>query len=133
MLVKTCTSNGNNVNVNNDDANQNDGNDSAGSLSVYGVEVRISGPVCKPPGNCWSISDASEQHNALVATSRNSILTSDEEAISGIDAKFWKRGIDSEIESLKEYKTWKIVPRSATNDRNVLTTKRVFVEKQPVD
>ena len=53
--------------------------------------------------------------------------------MSGPDADFWKKGIESEISSLKKYEIWKLVPRSNTNGEKVLTSKWVFVEKQKVD
>ena len=51
----------------------------------------------------------------------------------GPDADFWKKGIESEISSLKKYEIWKLVPRSHSNGRKVLTSKWVFIEKQKVD
>ena len=74
-----------------------------------------------------------EHHNALIAPASKEIPISYKEAISGPDVKFWQKAIDSEIESLKKYKTWRLVPRSAAKGRKVLTSKWVFVEKQQVD
>ena len=102
-------------------------------LESSGGLVMKSGRVSKPPGSWWKSYSAIEQHNALIATSSKDIPKSYKEAVTGPDAQFWQRGIDSEISSLKKYKTWKLVPRSATQGRKVLTTKWVFVEKQEVD
>jgi hypothetical protein len=98
-----------------------------------GAQVLRSGRVSRPPGSWWNASFAKEHHNALMASASRNIPQSYEEATTGPDAKFWQRGIDSEIASLKKYKTWKLVPRSAAKGRKVLTTRWVFVEKQKVD
>ena len=98
-----------------------------------GGQITKSGRVSKPPGTWWRAHSTIEQHNALMATASMEIPKTYKEAVTGPNAKFWKKGIDSEIASLKKYKTWKLVPRSAANGRKVLTTKWVFVEKQEVD
>ena len=95
--------------------------------------VLRSGRISKPPTSWWKTFSTSEQDRALIATSSRKIPTSYTEAISGPDASFWKEGIDSEIESLKKHNTWKLVPRSETKGRKVLSTKWVFVEKQKVE
>jgi len=96
-------------------------------------QVLRSGRVSKPPGSWWNTTSETEHHNALVATATMEIPKSFKEAVSGPNANFWKKGIYSEIESLKKYNTWKIVPRSAANGKKILTTKWVFVEKKKVD
>ena len=109
---------------------ENDGNETEHISSEE--HVTRSGRVSKPPGTWWQSFSNPTTHNALMAASTRAIPKSYKEAISGPDANFWKQGIASEIASLKKYNTWKLVPRSSTNGRNVLTTKWVFVEKQMV-
>jgi len=96
-------------------------------------QVTRSGRISKPPGSWWSALSIIEEHNALAAISTKEVPKTYKEAISGPDADFWKRGIESEISSLKKYNTWKLIPRSETNGKKVLTSKWVFVEKQKVD
>ena len=92
-----------------------------------------SGRISKPSGSWWSALSIIEEHNALAAISTKEVPKTYKEAISGPDADFWKKGIESEISSLKKYNTWKLIPRSETNGKKVLTSKWVFVEKQNVD
>lgn len=73
-----------------------------------------------------------KQHNARIATFMEKIPKSYKEAVSGPDARFWQKGIDPDIASLKKYKTSKLVARSTPKGRKVVTTKWVFVETQEV-
>ena len=99
--------------------------------------VLRSGRVSKPPRSWWSALTTSEKekipHSAFIATATRDVPNSFKEATTGPDAIFWQKGIDSEIESLKQHKTWTVVPRSSVKGRKVLTTRWVFVEKQRVD
>ena len=95
-------------------------------------QVLRSGWVSRPPGNWWNATASTEDHNALIAIATKDNPKSYKEAVSGSDARFWQKGIDSEISFLKKYKTWKFVPRSEGKGRKVLTTRWVFIEKQEV-
>ena len=112
---------------------QNDDEETETERVTSDGHVLRSGRVSKTPGSWWRAYSAKEQHNALMATSTRQIPNSYNEAVTGPDAKFWKQGIDSELASLKKYKTWKLVPRSTARGRKVLKTKWVFVEKQHTD
>lgn len=61
-----------------------------------------SGHVSKPPKSRWKSFLMPEQHIALLSTGSREIPNLYKQAISGPDAKFWQKGIDSEIESLKK-------------------------------
>ena len=104
--------------------------DETGSAAA---KVTRSGRVSKPPGSWWRAYSAHVQYSALISTATKPLPTSFKQAVNGPDSRFWLQGIKSELESLKKYKTWKVVPRSTAKDRKVLTTRWVFVEKQKID
>ena len=78
-----------------------------------------SGRISKPPGSWWSALAATEEHNALAAIATREVLKTYKGAMSGPDADFREKGIDSKISTPKKYLTWKLVPRSHSNGRKV--------------
>ena len=114
-----------NDNVEIEDSESEDGNDDE--------STRRAQRVSKPPTEWWKVLPTLRKPSALLSFAVTDVPNTYKEAISSPDAEFWKRGIESENDSLRKHVTWKLVFRKAANNRRALTTKWVFTKKFTVD
>ena len=87
----------------------------------------------KPDEEWWKVNSAVVNHNALLSSSLTVVPNTYKQAVSSPDATFWKGGISSEVQSLRDHVTWRLVFRKSANGRRVFTTRWVFTKKFKVD
>ncbi len=86
--------------------------------------ISRSGRVSKPPTEWWKVPSKSgpQNENALLSSAVTDVPNSFKQAVSSPDASFWKGGIVSEVDSLRQHVTWTLVFRESTCGRKVFTT-----------